>query len=224
MSYILCSYVLYIILNVFYLYHTHVIGKGAVGAGGLMPSQTLQKASLLCSLRLSAMNYKRITGEVNYKTSGINGVNGINGVDGINGSRDICTSTILSLHGMIEKELDVGIKYQIAFILGLWLQIFNSSIVNNSNDNSNSNKNNDNEYEKLNVLFKSMKQNLEKHSCNNPQCIAYLMILVISIRSNEVVSENKSFLQYINTNYDISTICITILKEINKKILALSSA
>jgi hypothetical protein len=202
----------------------YVIGKGAVCAGGLMPSQILQKASLLCSLRLCAMNHIRITGEANYNSSGINGVTGLNGVDGINGSRDICTSTITSLHGMLEKELDVGIKYQIALVLGLWLQIFNSSINNNIDKSSNNGKNNDNEYEKLSILFKSMKQNLEKHSSNNPQCIAYLVILVISIRSNELVSENKSFLYYINTNYDISTICMTILKEVNKKVLALSSS
>lgn len=183
-----------------------------------MPSQILQKASILCSLRLCAMNYVRIiTGEANFNTSGINGVTGLNDVDGINGSMDICTSTILSLHGMLEKELDIGIKYQIALVLGLWLQIFNSSI-------NNSGKNNDNEYEKLTIFLKSMKQNLEKHCGNNPQCIAYLVILVSSIRSNELVSVNKSFLYYINTNYDISTICITILKEINKKVLALSSS
>ena len=189
-----------------------------------MPSQILQKASLLCSLRLCAMNYIRITGEVNFNTSGINGVTGFNGVDGINGSRDICTSTILSLHVMLEKELDIGIKYQIALVLGLWLQIFNTSINNSIDKSSNSGKNYDNDYEKLTIFFKSMKQNLEKHSVNNPQCIAYLVILVISIRSNELDGENKSFLFYINTNYDISTICITILKEINKKVVALSSS
>lgn len=78
------------------------LGKGAVGAGGLMSSQLHIKACFLWAIQECAMNVKSLGNAATMK---------------------IALIAVTSLQTMIEKEIDSNIRFQIAIALGTWFSL-----------------------------------------------------------------------------------------------------
>ena len=133
------------------------LGKGTVGAGGLMSSQGVQKRCVLYALSQSGENVTRAVGGA--------------------AAVSIVVAVVASLQALLDKEIDASIRLQAAHTLGVWLRPCLHSSTSTAATTE--------EAAKITTLLTVAKTHLDKPvAANNPLGACYLLALAVAVNSD----------------------------------------
>jgi hypothetical protein len=168
------------------------LGKGAVGAGGLLASQALQKRCVLLCLQWCGELVQRAVSAA--------------------GAASVASSIAPSLQTIVEKEVDSSIKLQAASVLGVWLPYCLSAVAVAASSGA--------ELPKWHTsLVTSLKTSLEKGAVpSNALCACYLLALSIAVRRSEACKVGNGVEVLAVLEKEVSTPCLAIVREAGKKL------
>mmetsp|Transcript_90926 Transcript_90926/g.177994 ORF Transcript_90926/g.177994 Transcript_90926/m.177994 type:complete len:3046 (+) Transcript_90926:19-9156(+) len=136
------------------------MGKGTVGAGGLMSSQAVQKRCVLRALSLCAKNVGKTLGN--------------------SAAGSVAMAVVVPMQTILEKEVDLSIRQQAAFTMGAWLKSALHTSASLSADDS----------VRLNALLSVAKTHMDKPvGASNPLGTCYLFAVTVATNDGSLETD-----------------------------------